>query len=250
MSDSNRNVWRTGPVAPAADMSVDAGLRSFMLGVYNKLGLGLILSGVLAWATAQPAVAPYLYQLTPDGRLAGFTILGMVLRFAPLAVILGGMFFMKNATPRTSGIYYWSVVSLIGAGLGIWLITYTGQSVAQVFFITAAAFGGLSLFGYTTKRNLTAMGSFMIMGMIGLFVAMIVNMFLHSSAIAFLVSVLGVLIFSGLIAYDTQRLKMNYYEMGGDQAAMGVATNYGALSLYLDFINLFQFLLSIFGNRR
>ncbi len=249
MSDFDRGVVRPAS-ADSADMSVDAGLRAFMLGVYNKLGLGLVLSGLLAWATSQPAVAQYLYVLTPHNHIAGFTLLGTLLRFAPLLVILGGMFVMRNATPRTSAIYYWSIVSLIGAGLGVWLLTYTGTSVAQVFFITAAAFGGLSLIGYTTKRDLSAMGSFLIMGLFGIIIASVVNLFLHSSAIGFIVSVLGVLIFAGLIAYDTQRLKATYYRLGGDQAAMGVATNYGALSLYLDFINLFQFLMSIFGSRR
>ncbi len=157
---------------------------------------------------------------------------------------------MRNATPRTSGIYYWTVVSLIGAGLGGLTLVYTGASLASTFLITAAAFGALSLFGYTTKRNLTGFGSFLIVGLIGLVIASVVNMFLHNSMMQFLISVLGVFIFAGLIAYDTQRLKMQYYDLGGDQAAMGVATNYGALSLYLNFINLFQFLLALFGNRR
>ena len=130
------------------------------------------------------------------------------------------------------------------------MLVYTGASVVSTFLITSAAFGALSLVGYTTKKDLTAMGSFLIMGLIGIVLASIVNIFLKSSAMAFMVNVLGVLIFSGLIAYDTQRLKMSYYEMGGDKAAMGVATNFGALSLYLNFINLFQFLLSLLGDRR
>ena len=127
---------------------------------------------------------------------------------------------------------------------------YTGASIFSTFLITAAAFGALSLVGYTTKKDLTAFGSFLIVGLVGLVIASIVNMFLNNGAMGFIISVLGVLIFAGLIAYDTQRLKMSYYQMGGDQAAMGVATSYGALSLYLNFINLFQFLLSIFGDRR
>jgi len=127
---------------------------------------------------------------------------------------------------------------------------YSLGSVAQVFFITAAAFGGLSLFGYVTKRDLTGMGSFLIMGMFGIMIASVVNLFMHSGMISFIVSILGVLIFAGLTAYDTQRLKLTYYHLGGDQAAMGVATSYGALSLYLDFINLFQFLMSILGGNR
>jgi FtsH-binding integral membrane protein len=246
MSDFNRGVARPW-AAGQADMAVDAGLRAFMLGVYNKLALGLVLSGVLAWICSNQPVASYLYVLTPGGALVGLTGLGALLRIAPVIVILGAMFLMRNPSPRSAGLLYWTIVSLIGAGLSIWLTIYTGVSVATTFFITAAAFGGLSLVGYTTKKDLSGMGSFLIMGMWGLFIASIVNVFLHSSGMAFIISILGVLIFSGLIAYDTQRLKMTYYQLGGDQAAMGVATNYGALSLYLDFINLFQFLMMLFG---
>jgi FtsH-binding integral membrane protein len=249
MSDLNRGYARTVP-ADRADMSVDAGLRSFMLGVYNKLALGLVLSAALAWLTADfEPVRQLLYVTTPDGRLMGFTVLGTVIRFAPLAVLLGAMF-MKNPSPASSGAIYWTVVSAIGAGLGVWLLAYTGTSVATTFLITATAFGALSLFGYSTKKNLTGFGSFLIMGVFGLVIASLVNVFLHNSAMNFIISVLGVLIFAGLTAYDTQRLKMSYYEMGGDQAAMGVATNYGALNLYINFINMFQFLLSLFGSRR
>jgi FtsH-binding integral membrane protein len=251
MSDFNRGVAR--PWAPAqADMAVDAGLRTFMLGVYNKLALGLVLSGALAWLCSHEPVASYLYVLTPSGTLMGLTGLGALLRWAPLIVIFGSMFFMKNPSPRSAGILYWTIVSLMGAGLSIWLTMYTGVSVATTFFITAAAFGGLSLIGYTTKKDLSGFGSFLIMGLFGIVIASIVNIFLHSAGMAFIISVLGVLIFSGLIAYDTQRLKMTYYQLGGNEAAMGVATSYGALSLYLDFINLFQFLMMLFGggNRR
>ncbi len=138
----------------------------------------------------------------------------------------------------------------MGASLGVLALVYTGASLATTFLVTAAAFGGLSLFGYATKRDLTGFGSFLIVGLIGLIIAMVVNIFLQNSMMAFIINVLGVFIFAGLIAYDTQRLKMTYYQLGGDQAAMGVATNYGALSLYINFINLFQFLLAIFGSRR
>ena len=249
MSDLNRGYARTIP-ADRADMSVDAGLRSFMLGVYNKVALGLVLSAALAWLTADfEPVRQLLYVTTPDGRLAGFTLLGTIIRFAPLAILLGAMF-MRNPSPAASGAIYWTVVTAIGAGLGVWLLAYTGSSVASTFLVTAAAFGALSLFGYTTKKDLTGIGSFLIMGVIGLLIASVVNIFLASSMMQFIISVLGVLIFAGLTAYDTQRLKMQYYELGGDQAAMGVATSYGALSLYLDFINMFQFLLALFGDRR
>jgi FtsH-binding integral membrane protein len=249
MSDLNRGYARSIPV-DRADMSVDTGLRSFMLGVYNKLALGLVLSAALAWLTADfEPVRQMLYITSPDGRLMGFTLAGTVLRFAPLVILLGAMF-IKNPSPAMSGALYWGVVSAIGAGLGVWLLAYTGASVASTFLITATAFGALSLFGYTTKKDLTGFGSFLIMGVFGLVIAGLVNIFLQSSMMSFIISVLGVLIFSGLIAYDTQRLKMTYYELGGDQSAMSVATNYGALSLYINFINLFQFLMSLFGTRR
>ena len=249
MSDFNRGYARTVP-ADRADMSVDAGLRSFMLGVYNKVALGLLLSAGLAWLTADFApVQQLLYVTTPDGRLAGFTALGMVVRFAPLVMIIGAMF-MRNPSPAASGVFYWAMVSAIGAGLGLWLLVYTGASVATTFLIAAAAFGALSLFGYTTKRDLRPFGSFLMIGLIGLVLASLVGIFWHPPGFSFLMSVVGVFIFAGLIAYDTQNLKMSYYSMGGDQASMAVATNYGALNLYLNFINLFQFLLQFLGNRR
>lgn len=250
MSDFNRAHARSIP-ADRADMSVDAGLRAFMLGVYNKVALGLVLSAALAFVTGQyPPVRDLMYSVTPDGRLAGMTLLGMIVAFAPLALMLFGAFALRNASPKTSGMLYWTIVALIGAGMGVLTLVYTGGSIASTFLITATAFGGLSLFGYTTKKDLTAFGSFLIVGLFGLIIAMVVNMFIQNSMMNFIISILGVLIFAGLIAFDTQRLKMTYYELGGDQAAMSVATNYGALSLYINFINLFQFLLSIFGDRR
>jgi hypothetical protein len=255
MSDFNRGYARptsTGNApAGSADMSVDVGLRSFMLGVYNKVALGLLLSAALAYVTGQFApVQALLYRVTVDGRLAGLQPLGYVVAFAPLLVMLFSMGAIRNATPRSSGILYWTIVSLIGASLGVLTLVYTGAAIAQTFLITATAFGALSLFGYTTKRNMTGFGSFLLIGLVGIVIASVVNMFLHSGAINFIVSVLGLFIFAGLIAWDTQRLKMTYYQLGGDQQAMGVATNYGALSLYINFINLFQILLSLFGNRR
>ncbi|RAK57439.1 Bax inhibitor-1/YccA family protein [Phenylobacterium deserti] len=255
MSDFNRGYARTIP-ADRADMSVDAGLRSFMLGVYNKVALGLVLSAALAYLTGQvEAVQQLLYRtaVSPVSGaevLVGYTALGWIVAFGPLAVMLFGLVGMRNATPRTSGIYYWTIVALIGASLGAITLVYTGASIFKTFLITAAAFGALSLFGYTTKKDLTGFGSFLLVGLVGILLAGLVNVFLRSPMIDFVVSVLGVLIFAGLIAYDTQRLKMTYYELGGNQSAMGVATNYGALSLYLDFINLFTFLLRLFGDRR
>jgi hypothetical protein len=250
MSDFNRGYASSIPT-DRADMSVDAGLRSFMLGVYNKMALGLLLSAGLAYLTgAFPPVRDLMFKVTADGRYAGMTLIGMIVAFAPLAVILFSGFAIKNQTPRTASITYWSIVSLIGASLGIVVLRYTGASIGSTFLITATTFGALSLVGYTTKRDLSPIGSFLIMGVWGLIIASLVNMFLHLSAMAFIINILGVVIFAGLTAYDTQRLKMQYYQLGGDQAALGMATSYGALSLYLDFINLFQFLLQLLGNRR
>jgi FtsH-binding integral membrane protein len=250
MSDYNRGFARTVPQG-RADMAVDAGLRSFMLGVYNKVALGLVLSAALAFVTSSvPAVTQLMFNVTADGRLAGFTPIYYIVAFAPLVLLLVGGFAIRNPTPQTSGVMYWTIVSLIGASLGAVVLVYTGTSIASTFLITAASFGVLSLVGYTTKKDLTGFGSFLIMGVFGLIAASIVNMFLHNGAMYLIINALGVLIFAGLIAYDTQRLKMAYYQLGGDQAAMGVATNYGALSLYINFINLFQFLLAFLGNRR
>ena len=248
MSDYNRDYSRTIP-ADRADMSVDAGLRSFMLGVYNKMALGLVLSAALAYLTSSVPVVRDMMFTVANGRV-GYSILGMVVAFAPLGVLLFSGFAMKNQSPKTASAVYWTVVSLIGASMGVLALRYTGTSIASTFLITATAFGGLSLFGYTTKKDLSGIGSFLIMGVIGLLIASLVNIFLQSSMMQFIISILGVLIFAGLTAYDTQRLKMTYYDLGGNQAAMGVATSYGALSLYLDFINMFQFLLALFGDRR
>ena len=248
MSDFNNGYAR--PLPQSADMSVDAGLRAFMLGVYNKLALGLVVAGALAYLTGNYGpVQQLLYVQAADGRI-GLTLLGMIIQFSPLVMLFGSMFFMKNPTAKGVNMLYWAVVATIGAGLGVLFLRYTGGSLASTFFVTAAAFAGLSLVGYTTKKDLTAMGSFLIMGVIGLVIASLVNMFMQSGTLYLIISGLGVLIFSGLIAYDTQRLKMTYYALGGNQEAMGVATGYGALSLFINFINLFQFLLAFMGGNR
>ncbi len=247
MSDFNNGYAR--PLPRTADMSVDAGLRAFMLGVYNKLALGLAVAGALAYVTGNvPAVTELFFTQTVDGRV-GLTVLGMVVQFAPLVLLFGSMFFMKNPTAGGVNLLYWAVVGSIGAGMGLLFLRYTDASIASTFFITAAAFGGLSLFGYTTKRDLAPMGTFLIMGVIGLIIASVVNMFLQSGPLYWIISGAGVLLFSGLIAFDTQRLKMTYYALGGDKAAMAVATGFGALSLFINFVNLFQFLLAFMGNR-
>jgi FtsH-binding integral membrane protein len=237
---------------PTADMSVDAGLRSFMLGVYNKMALGLVVSAALAYAVANfPPVRDLLYVVNPaTGALAGYTIFGVILAFAPLVLVLGAGFIMRNPSPAASGALYWTIVSIIGASGAVWVLRYTGASIASTFLITATAFGALSLFGYTTKKDLSGIGSFLIMAVWGLIVASIANWIFKSPMMHLIISVAGVLIFAGLTAYDTQRLKLTYYEIQGDERSMAVATNYGALSLYLDFINLFQFLLALLGGRR
>ncbi len=249
MSDFNRGF--TSIPAGRADMAVDAGLRAFMLGVYNKVALGLVVSAALAYVTGSvPAVRDLMFTVTPDGRFGGYTILGLIVSFSPLVLLLGSRFIMKTQTASGTSALYWAVVACIGASLGVNVLVYTGASIATTFLVTAAAFGALSLAGYTTKKDLTGFGSFLIIGVVGLFIASVVNIFLHSAPMAFIVNVLGVLIFAGLIAYDTQRLKMTYYQMGGDRTSLAVATNYGALSLYIDFINLFQFLMNFLGSRR
>ena len=197
-----------------------------------------------------PAVTALLFRVTYDGRLVGYTGLGMLVAFAPLMILLFSGFAMRSVSPRSSGIIYWLITGLIGASMGSLVLLYSGASIAQTFLITATAFGGLSLVGYTTKKDLTGFGSFLIMGLFGLIIAMVVEVFLRSPMMYFLINAFGVLIFAGLIAYDTQRMKATYYQLGGNQAALGVATNYGALSLYLDFINLFRFLLYFMGGSR
>jgi hypothetical protein len=250
MSDFNRGYSR--PVPSAADMSVDAGLRAFMLGVYNKMALGLLLSAALAYLTAQYApVRDLLYVINPvTGGLRGFTLYGTIVSFLPIVAIVAMFIVGRKPNPRSASLLYWGVVATLGAGLGAWVLLYTAASVASAFLISASAFGVLSLIGYTTKRDLTGFGSFLIMGLWGVIIAQVVGMFFNLPGLAMIVNVLGVLIFAGLTAYDTQRLKLTYYAIGGDQAGLSVATSYGAMTLYLDFLNLFLFLLRLFGSRR
>lgn len=231
-----------------ADMATDAGLRKFMLGVFNKMALGLVLSAALAWVAGSgtfPEITQFVFG----------TPFRYVVAFGPLAILLVSAFTMRNPSPLASGIIYWSVVSLIGISLGYWLIvaqispTVGYDTIVKAFLITASVFGALSLWGYTTKRDLSGIGVFLFMGLIGLILASVVNMFMKSDMMEFIISIAGVLIFAGLTAFDTQKLKYTYYQLGGDQRSMAVATNYGALSLYLDFINLFQFIMSILSRR-
>ena len=247
MSDFRNGFTNVAPAA--ADMSVDAGLRSFMLGVYNKLALGLLVAGGLAYVTGNvPAVQQLFFAQAADGRI-GLTLLGMVVQFLPLVLLFGSMFFMKNPTARGVNMLYWAVVASIGAGMGILFLRYTGGSLASTFLVTAAAFGGLSLYGYTTKKDLSAFGTFLIMGLVGLIVASLLNLFFQSGVMELVISIVGVLLFAGLTAYDTQRTKSMYAQVAGT-ADEGRTVIMSALSLYLDFINMFLFILRIFGSSR
>jgi FtsH-binding integral membrane protein len=226
--------------------SVDEGLRSYMLSVYNYMGIGIALTGIVAYLTFANAVADG--QLTPFGTLIYASPLKWVVMLAPLGVVMLFAATAHRMSPSTAQLVFWGFAVLMGVSLSSIFLRYTGQSISQVFFITAAAFGGLSLYGYTTGKNLSGWGTFLFMGLIGLIVASLVNIFLQSSALQFAVSVIGVLVFAGLTAYDTQRIREVYYYVAGDAAAVKSAAINGALSLYLDFINLFLSLLSLFGN--
>ncbi len=228
------------------NMAVDAGLRAFMIGIYNKMGAGLVISAAIAYAVGTVPALTNLVLGTP---------LKWVVMFGPIALLLVAAFAMKRPTPLATGLIYWTVASLIGASLGGWVAAANAglgvdfTTIGQAFFVTATAFGGLSLWGYTTKRDLSGFGSFLIMALIGLIIASVVNLFLQSPVMTLVVSVIGVLLFSALTAFDTQRLKNEYYQLQGDQRSMAVATNWGALSLYLNFINLFQFILMLMSGR-
>jgi FtsH-binding integral membrane protein len=230
--------------AGARVQAVDEGLRAFMLGIYNNMAMGLAVTGIVAygafrWAMSDPAVAQTLYG----------SPLRWVIIFAPLAFVFGLSAAVHKMQPGTARMVFLAFAAVMGLSLSSIFIVFTGESIARTFFITAASFGALSLYGYTTKRDLSGMGTFLFMGLIGLIIAMIVNLFLGSSAVQFAVSVIGVLIFAGLTVYDTQRLKNTYDFVAHDSVAAGRASIIGALQLYLDFINLFMFLLQFMGNR-
>jgi len=223
---------------------IDQGLRAFMLGVYNNMAIGLAVTGLVAygtyvWAASNPAVAQTLYG----------SPLRWVIMLAPLAFVFGLSAAVHRMQPATARLVFFAFAAVMGLSLSSIFLVFTGESIARTFFITAASFGALSLYGYTTKKDLSGFGSFLIMGVFGLIIAMLVNIFLQSSALQFAISALGVLIFAGLTAYDTQRLKHTYDIVAGDAAAAGRASILGALTLYLDFINLFTFLLQFMGNR-
>src|SRR5215218_7415999 len=258
MQQFNPNPSAWGGTVARTQAEVDQGLRAFMLGVYNNMVLGLAISALVALGVNKLAVASgptaaaarigSIY-LTEFGRTLYTTPLMWVVALAPLAFIFFFSFRMDRMSAATARTTFFAFAAVMGASLSTLLIRYTGANIVQVFFITAASFGALSLYGYTTSRSLSAMGSFLLMGLIGLIIVMIVNLFLQSPALQFAISVIGVLIFAGLTAYDTQKLKEMYIYGDYDGEAAAKASIFGALTLYLDFINMFQFLLALFGNR-
>jgi FtsH-binding integral membrane protein len=239
------------PATPAAASEVDLGLRSFLLGVLSKVALGLLVSAGLAYVTsAVPTIRDLLFNTRVQAGHAaiGFTGLGLMVAISPLFALC--LFGTGPQTRLRSTLLYWSIVSTIGASFGAVLLAYTGASVATTFAAAAAGFGALSLFGYTTKRDLSAGGAFLTTGLVGLVAAILLNLLFRSSALGLAVDTMGVLVFAGLIAYDFQRLKLMFHRSREDAVSLDVATNTGALSLYLDFVNLFQFLLALVGGRR
>lgn len=225
----------------AQQAAYDQGLRSYMLQIYNYMAIALALTGGIAYFTAAtPALLQAIYG----------TPLQYVVMFAPIGVVLFLSMRIQHLSFSAAQAWFWAYAALNGLALAWIFIAYTGHSVASAFFVTAGAFASLSLFGYTTKKDLSGMATFLFMGLIGLLIASLVNIFMQSSAIQFAISVMGVLVFAGLTAYDTQSLKRTYYAIGGTGEQAGKTAIIGALKLYLDFINLFIMLLSLFGNRR
>jgi hypothetical protein len=222
----------------------DAGLRSYMLSVYNYMASGVLLTGIIALL-----FAPYAAQVLISANGRGMSGLGWLITLSPLAIVFAMSFGAARMRTSTLQILFWGFAALMGLSMSTVFLAYTGASIAQTFFATAAAYLGLSLYGYTTKRDLSGFGTFLIMGLVGIIVAMLVNLFLQSTAMALVISVIGVLLFAGLTAYDTQRIKSMYFYVQGTEMA-GKTVIMGALTLYLDFINMFQFLLSFMGDRR
>lgn len=250
MVDNNRYAHAT---ATRTEGVVDEGLRSYMLTVYNYMAGGVALTGLVAYLIFTQAVtvdpATGAKTLTALGQTLYTSPLKWVVMLAPLAFVFFLSFRVMSMSVSTAQISFWAFAAVMGASLSSIFLIYTGQSITQVFFVTAAAFAALSVYGYTTKRDLSAWGSFLFMGLIGVVIAALVNLFLQSSALQFAISVIGVLVFAGLTAYDTQRLKDTYYEVAGNAELASKTAIMGALSLYLNFINMFTMLLSLFGDR-
>jgi hypothetical protein len=233
---------------PGTAVDVDEGLRKHMLRVYNYMTLGLGLTGAVAFAVSSVPALRDIFWVMQGNVLVGAKPLAYVVMFAPFAFILVLSFGIHKLKVSTAQFLFWAFAAVLGASLSNVLLIYTGASVARTFFITAAAFGALSLYGYTTKRDLSAMGKFLFIGLIGLILAIIVNLFLQAPALQFAISIIGVLIFAGLTAYDTQKIKEAYLESDSQEVAQKKAI-IGALELYLDFVNMFLFLLHFLGAR-
>jgi uncharacterized protein len=252
MSDFDRNVTARGFGTTAA-AAIDAGLRAYMLRVYNYMAAGVALTGVVAWLTYSAAVVT-----DATGHITGLTAFGQAIFGGPLTIVLfigtlGIVFFMSfrinRLQPSTALGLFMLYAGLLGLMLSSVFLAYTGASITRTFFISAASFGALSLYGYTTQRDLSPIGSFLIMGLFGLILAIVVNIFLKSTGLDFAISAIGVLIFAGLTAWDTQKIK-EMYSANDDGTVSGRKSVMGALTLYLDFINLFLFLLRFMGDRR
>ena len=239
---------------------IDQGLQAHMNKVYGLMSVGMLLTGAAAWAIAGLSTTDAANAVAQVGRGTYLNSFGAaiylsplkwVIMFAPLAMVMGFGAIMSRASLATAQLYFYAYAALMGLSLSSIFLVFTGASIAQTFLITAVAFASLSLYGYTTKKDLSAMGTFLMMGVIGLLVAMVINIFLQSTAMAFAISTIGVLIFAGLTAYDTQAIKNQYiaHAEHGDQDWLGKGAIMGALRLYLDFINMFMFLLQMFGNR-
>lgn len=231
----------TSRVNSTVASSYNEGLRAYMLNIYNYMAAALCVTGVIAYATANtPALLNVIYG----------TPLMYVIMFAPIGVVIYLNARINKLSVNSMRTWYFAFAGIMGLSLSSIFIVYTGASIAKTFFITATVFGSMSLYGYTTKKDLTSMGNFLIMGMWGVFIAMIVNWFLKSQALDFAISILGVLIFTGLTAYDSQKLKRAYYSVSENAELMAKVSIMGALNLYLDFINLMLFLLRFLGDRR
>ncbi len=258
MAEYDRIVQNRAQVGARPAQAVDEGLRAYMLGVYNYMAIGLALTGLVAYAVFQMAITQDQASavatlkngtmLTEFGRLIFVSPLKWVLFLAPLALVFIFAARINSMSVGAAQMTFWIYAALVGASIASIFVVYTQGSIARVFFITAASFGALSLYGYTTKKDLSGWGSFLFIGLVGIIIASLVNLFVGSTALQFAISVIGVLVFAGLTAYDTQQIKENYYE-GDDTLTAGRKAIMGALSLYLNFLNMFLMLLSLFGNR-
>lgn len=237
-------------VAAKESRGFDQGLRDYMLKIYNYMALALLVTATMAYATLNfEPLLRLMYNIGPNGEFLGTTGFATLVTFAPLGIALYFFMGMGRMSVQTAQTLFWVYSAVMGMSLSNLGLIYTGQSLAKTFLICSSVFGGMSLYGYNTKKDLTSIGSFLVMGLIGLIIVSIVNFFLQSAAIDFATSFIGVGIFMGLIAWDTQKLKSIYYSVGGGEMGQKVSIM-GAFTLYLDFINLFLYMLRFFGNRK